>query len=391
MTDTSIESEKKASFFTKLYTGTGAFDIVGKRAKYYAVTGIIVVIAILGIAIPGFKFSIDFEGGTQVSFPVGSSQVDTAKVRETVRDATGVEPSAVQTAGTGAAATYQVAMSELDNDQITKARDALYAAFQPPGRDGKPAQNSISFSGVSSTWGDQITQRGLIALVVFLVLVTVYIAVRFREWDMALAALASLFFDVVVTAGVYAWSGFEVSPATVIGLLTILGFSIYDTVVVFDKVEENVRGVLNTTRRTYGEQANLAINQTLMRSINTTVISALPIIALMVVAAGILGVGTLMDLGLIQLVGVVVGTYSSIFFAAPLLVTLKERRPEYRAHTAKVLARRARIDAEDGGGAAVAATGAGSGDAADAADAGAVRLDKPPAARPQTKRGRRRG
>ncbi|GAA1089364.1 protein translocase subunit SecF [Tsukamurella spumae] len=374
MTDIVTENEKKASFFSKLYTGTGAFDIVGHRRKYYFVTGLIIVVAILGILIPGFKFSIDFEGGTQVSFPVGNAQVDTAKVRETVRSATGVEPSAVQTAGTGAAATYQVSLSELDNDQITKAREALFEAFRPPGRDGSPSPNSISFSGVSSTWGDQITQRGLLALVVFLVIVTIYIAVRFREWDMALAALASLFFDVIVTAGFYAWSGFEVSPATVIGLLTILGFSLYDTVVVFDKVDENVRGVLHTNRRTYGEQANLAVNQTLMRSINTTVISALPIISLMVVAAWLLGVGTLMDLGLIQLVGVVVGAYSSVFFAAPLLVSLKERRPEYKAHTAKVLARRAKIAAGEDLAAEAAAT---------------VQLDRAPA-RPQTKRARRR-
>jgi preprotein translocase subunit SecF len=351
MSDTTTQvsdSEKKASFFTKLYTGTGAFDIIGKRKRFYIATGVIVVIAILGILIPGFKLGIDFEGGTQVSFPVGSSQVDTAKVRETVRDATGIEPSTVQTAGSGAAQTYQVALSELSEDQITKARAELFDQFKPPGRDGQPSANSISFSAVSSTWGGQITRSALIALVVFLVLVTAYIAARFREMEMALAALASLFFDVIVTAGVYAWSGFEVSPATVIGLLTILGFSLYDTVVVFDKVEENVRGVLHTSRRTYAEQANLAVNQTLMRSINTTVISVLPIIALMVVAAWLLGVGTLMDLGLVQLVGVVVGTYSSVFFAAPLLVTLKERRPEYKAHTQKVLNRRrsALVEAE---------------------------------------------
>ncbi|CAM3696047.1 protein translocase subunit SecF [Tsukamurella strandjordii] len=349
MSDTTTQvsdKEKKASFFTKLYTGTGAFDIIGRRTGYYIATGIIVVVAILGILIPGFKLSIDFEGGTQVSFPVGNSQADTAKAREVVQSATGVAPSAVQTAGSGASQTYQIATSELSADQITKARAALFQEFQPPGRDGKPSANTISFSAVSSTWGGQITRSALIALVVFLVLVTIYIAVRFREMEMALAALASLFFDVVVTAGVYAWSGFEVSPATVIGLLTILGFSLYDTVVVFDKVEENVRGVLHTNRRTFAEQANLAVNQTLMRSINTTVISVLPIIALMVVAAWILGVGTLMDLGLVQLVGVVVGTYSSVFFAAPLLVTLKEMKPEYKAHTQKVLNKRRSVGVE---------------------------------------------
>ncbi|ADG78556.1 Protein-export membrane protein SecF OS=Tsukamurella paurometabola (strain ATCC 8368 / DSM /CCUG 35730 / CIP 100753 / JCM 10117 / KCTC 9821 / NBRC 16120/ NCIMB 702349 / NCTC 13040) OX=521096 GN=secF PE=3 SV=1 [Tsukamurella paurometabola] len=349
MSDTTTqvsEQEKKAGFFTKLYTGTGAFDIIGRRNRYYIATGIIIVIAILGILIPGFKLSIDFEGGTQVSFPVGSAQADTAKAREVVQSATGIAPSAVQTAGSGASQTYQISTSELSADQITKARAALFEQFQPPGRDGKPSANTISFSAVSSTWGGQITQRALLGLIVFLVLVTIYIAVRFRELEMALAALASLFFDVIVTAGVYAWSGFEVSPATVIGLLTILGFSLYDTVVVFDKVEENVRGVLHTNRRTYAEQANLAVNQTLMRSINTTVISALPIVALMVVAAWILGVGTLMDLGLVQLVGVVVGTYSSVFFASPLLVTLKERKPEYKAHTQKVLNKRRAVGVE---------------------------------------------
>src|SRR5690606_36455292 len=159
----------------------------------------------------------------------------------------------------------------------------------------------------------------LIALVVFLVIVSIYITIRYQR-NMAIAAIAALFFDIIVTAGVYALVGFEVSPATVIGLLTILGFSLYDTVVVFDKVEENTRGILPLHRRTYAEQANLAVNQTLMRSINTTIISVLPVLALMVIAVWLLGVGTLKDLALVQLVGIVVGTFSSIFFATPLLV-----------------------------------------------------------------------
>jgi preprotein translocase subunit SecF len=179
-----------------------------------------------------------------------------------------------------------------------------------------------------------------------LVIVFIYITIRFDR-EMSVAALTSLFFDIIVTAGVYSLVGWEVTPATVIGLLTILGFSIYDTVVVFDKVSENTRSVLQTTRRTYAEQANLAVNQTLMRSINTTVISVLPIIALMVIAVWMLGVGTLKDLGLIQLVGVVVGAYSSIFLAAPLLVTLKERRADISRHTKRVLDRRARVEAGD--------------------------------------------
>ena len=185
---------------------------------------------------------------------------------------------------------------------------------------------------MSETWGGQITQKALIALVVFLVLATIYITVRYERY-MAIAALATLVFDLVVTAGVYSLVGFEVTPATVIGLLTILGFSLYDTVIVFDKVEENTHGFEHTTRRTFAEQANLAVNQTFMRSINTSLISVLPIIALMVVAVWLLGVGTLMDLALVQLVGVIVGTYSSIYFATPLLVSLRERTELVRKHT----------------------------------------------------------
>ncbi len=376
MTVTAAPEGHHEGFLSKLYTGTGAFAIVGRRAAWFAITGVIVVVAIVGILVRGFTLSIDFRGGTQVSFPV-SGQADTAHVEQVFTGALGHAPESVQTAGSGSTQTYQIASAELSNDDITKVRTALFDAFQPKGRDGNATESAVSFSDVSSTWGSQITHKALIALIVFLVIVTAYIAARFREWAMAVAALMSLFFDVIVTAGVYAWVGFEVSPATVIGLLTILGFSLYDTVVVFDKVEENVRGVLHTSRRTYAEQANLAINQTLMRSINTTVISVLPVLSLMVIAAWMLGVGTLNDLGLVQLVGIVVGTYSSIFFATPLLVTLKERTTAVRRHTAKVEAQRGRAAAGDA--AAVAAE--------PEADPGSHRK---PAARPQTKRARRR-
>jgi len=169
--------------------------------------------------------------------------------------------------------------------------------------------------------------------------VTIYITIRYEKF-MALSALAALAFDLITTAGVYSLVGFEVTPATVIGLLTILGFSLYDTVIVFDKVEENTKGFEHTTRRTFAEQANLAINQTFMRSINTSLISIMPIASLMIVAVWLLGVGTLKDLALVQLVGVIVGTYSSIFLATPLLVTLRERTALVRNHTQRVLNRR---------------------------------------------------
>ncbi len=243
------------------------------------------------------------------------------------------------TVGNGATATVQIRSATLDNDQTEKLRVALFEQFQPKGVDGQPSKQAISDSAVSETWGGQITKKALIALVVFLVLVTIYITLRYEKY-MALSALACLFFDVTVTAGVYSLVGFEVTPATVIGLLTILGYSLYDTVIVFDKVQENTKGFEHTTRRTFAEQANLAINQTFMRSINTSIISIMPIISLMIVAVWLLGVGTLKDLALVQMVGILVGSYSSIFFATPLLVTLRERTELVRNHTRRVLKRR---------------------------------------------------
>ncbi|NDK92035.1 protein translocase subunit SecF [Gordonia desulfuricans] len=347
--DADFRADTSRSFLSRLYTGTGAFEIVGKRRMWYLVTGVILAICILSMAIRGFTFGIDFEGGTQISIPV-SQGVTSQSVEDVVGKAIDKAPDSVQTAGSGSSQTVQVRTDALSVEQARAVTVALTDAFP------SVQTADVSISEVSSTWGKEITQKMLIALVVFLVIVFVYIAVRFDR-EMSLAALASLLFDIVCTAGVYSLVGFEVTPATVIGLLTILGFSLYDTVVVFDKVSENTRSVLQTTRRTYGEQANLAINQTLMRSINTTVISVLPIIALMVIAVWLLGVGTLKDLALIQLVGVVVGTYSSIFLAAPLLVTLKERRADISKHTARVLARRAAIDAGENPDAVRAAAG----------------------------------
>ena len=331
---------QKHSLLSRLYTGTGAFEVVGKRRMWFSITAAIVAICLLSIVFRGFTLGIDFEGGTQISFK-NTAQTSTSAVESVFSDTLGRDAESVQTAGSGSSATVQVRTSTLSQAETERITSALAQRFGPA-----LTADDINSSDVSSTWGGEVTQKALIALAVFLAIVLVYIAVRFDK-EMSAAAMATMIFDIVVTAGVYSIVGFEVTPATVIGLLTILGFSLYDTVVVFDKVEENVRGVLHTTRRTYAEQANLAVNQTLMRSINTTVISVLPIIALMVIAVWLLGVGTLKDLGLIQLVGVVVGTFSSVAFATPLLVTLKERRKDIREHTDRVLARRAGSDAPE--------------------------------------------
>ncbi len=268
-----------------------------------------------------------------------SGTVTVQQVEDVFSKTLGKSAESVVVVGSGGSATVQIRSETLTNPETEKLRNALFDAFKPKGSDGQPSKQAISDSAVSETWGGQITKKALIALVVFLVLAAIYITVRYERY-MAISALATLVFDLVVTAGVYALVGFEVTPATVIGLLTILGFSLYDTVIVFDKVEENTHGFEHTTRRTFAEQANLAINQTFMRSINTSLISVLPIISLMVVAVWLLGVGTLKDLALVQLVGVIVGTYSSIFFATPLLVSLRERTELVRTHTRRVLNRR---------------------------------------------------
>lgn len=337
-------------FFTRLYTGTGAFEVVGRRKLWFAISGLIVAAALASIVLKGFTFGIDFEGGTKVSFPRAGATGDAnvTQVEEVFTKAIGNGPESVVVVGTGSTASVQIRSETLTNDQAATLRDALFEAFQPKGVDGQPSKQAISDSAVSETWGGQITRKALIALAVFLVVVTIYITLRYEKF-MAAAALATLGFDLITTAGVYSFVGFEVTPATVIGLLTILGYSLYDTVIVFDKVEENTKGFEHTTRRTYAEHANLAINQTFMRSINTSLIATMPVIALMVVAVWLLGVGTLKDLALVQLVGVLVGTYSSIFFATPLMVTLRERTGLVRDHTRRVLKRRQGADSESTG------------------------------------------
>ena len=336
----------KHGFFTRLYTGTGAFEVVGRRKLWFGISFLIVGIAIASIVLRGFTFGIDFEGGTKMSFPQAGAngEASVTQVEETFAQAIGGSPQSVVVVGNGSTATVQIRSETLNNEETAKLRDAIFTQFQPKGVDGKPSKQAISDSAVSETWGGQITKKALIALAVFLVLVTIYITLRYEKY-MAVAALAALGFDLITTAGVYSLVGFEVTPATVIGLLTILGFSLYDTVIVFDKVEENIKGFEHTTRRTFAEQANLAINQTFMRSINTSLISSMPVLSLIVVAVWILGVGTLKDLALVQLVGILVGTYSSIFFATPLLVSMRERTDLVRTHTRRVLSRRNRAAA----------------------------------------------
>ncbi|HEX2133153.1 MAG TPA: protein translocase subunit SecF [Actinophytocola sp.] len=332
---------KRVPLRERLYVGNGAFDVVGAGKRWYVFFTLLLLACVASIVFKGFNFGIDFEGGTRVSMPAqgASGAIATEEVTDVFSDTIGRDPAAVQTVGSGDSTTIQIRSETLSTGEVAVLKDALFERFEPLNAEGQPSESAISDSAVSASWGGEISQQALIALAVFLVLVTIFLAFYFERW-MAVAALVALVHDIVVTAGVYSFIGFEVTPATVIGLLTILGFSLYDTVVVFDKVRENTRGLLGLTRRTYAEAANLALNQTLMRSINTSLIAVLPVIGLLVVGVGLLGVGTLQDLALVQLTGIIAGALSSICLATPILVDLKMRETKFQEQARRVRSRR---------------------------------------------------
>jgi preprotein translocase subunit SecF len=342
--DTKVAAKpgKKESVFHRLYVGSGAFDVVGKRRRWYIFFAALVLVCLASMIFRGFNYGIEFEGGTQVQMPAngihGVITEDQAKV--SFEKALGHPAAETQKVGTGNASTIQIRTETLDAADVAKLKQTLFQDLGPIGSNNQSSVQAISDSAVSASWGGEISQKALIALVVFLVAVVIFLAIYF-DLRMASAALVSLLHDIFVTAGVYSLVGFEVTPATVIGLLTILGFSLYDTVVVFDKVRENTRGLLGLTRRTFGEAANLALNQTLMRSFNTAFIALLPILGLLIVGYVLLGSGTLQDLALVQLTGTIVGVLSSVALATPLLVDFKMRDPKYRQQAERVQQRRA--------------------------------------------------
>jgi preprotein translocase subunit SecF len=317
----------------RLYRGETNFNFIGSRKKWYFASGVIILVCLASIIFRGFNWGIEFSGGEQFQLPVkpGTSITEIQSAVES----TGTTVESTQTAGsTGGSSTYVIRTAKVPAAQQEKIITALSAQ-------GHVTQQDVSLSDVSSSWGSEVTRQAITALIVFLLVVTAFIWVRFQEWRMSAAAIFALFHDLILTAGVYSLVGFEVTPGTVVGLLTILGFSLYDTVVVFDKVSENTKGLLSSSKYTYPEAANAAVNQTLMRSINTSIIGLLPVAGLLFVGAGVLGVGTLEDLALVLFVGMITGAYSSLFLATPWLVDLKLLDRRYRNHMERVLARRA--------------------------------------------------
>mgnify|MGYP001553070276 FL=1 len=328
------------SLATRLYRGEVSYDFIGKRLRWYIGSGVVILVGIISLAVQGLNPSIDFKGGAQFLGPLNGHSI--SDVRSAVSSAS-ITPEVVQTVGSGSSKQFDVQTKTLDEAQVEKVQAALVDKLGI-------TDNQISPTTVGSTWGTQITHKAVEGLIIFLLAVILYLSVRF-EWKMALAAIIALIHDLAITAGIYSLIGLEVSPSTVIALLTILGYSLYDTVVVFDKVRENTASIGGGSRMTFSQATNLAVNQTLVRSINTSVIALLPVIGLLVIGAGFLGAGSLKDLSFALFIGLAAGAYSSIFIASPLLCEFKEREPTYQQLAKRVAARRAK---EAGHGPAVA-------------------------------------
>jgi len=317
------------TFGGDLYRGEVSYDFVGHAKRWYAISGGILLICVLALVFRPLNLGIEFSGGSVFTFKSDSCSVQVA--RDAAIEA-GAPESVIVTESTGGSGrTIRVQSESLQPSDSAQVAEGLAAACDVP-------LDDVSVQVVGPSWGEEITKKAVTGLVVFLVLIVIYLSLTF-EWKMAAAAIVALLHDVVITVGVYALVGFEVTPATVIGVLTILGYSLYDTVIVFDKVKENTQGLAGGSRMTYSQAANLAVNQTLVRSINTTVIALLPVAAILFGGAYLLGAGTLKDLALALFVGMAAGAYSSIFIATPVLANLKEREPAMQALAKRVAAR----------------------------------------------------
>ncbi|HZN12977.1 MAG TPA: protein translocase subunit SecF [Acidimicrobiales bacterium] len=320
MTDT-ISGEKRSLWY-RLYHGETSYDFMGQKRRWFMISGVVVLIGMVSLVGRGLNFGIDFKGGT--AWEVKSRSLSVTKARSAM-SAVGLREAQIQRIGGdlirvradigGPAAQRQ--------EEVAKVRTKLADV-------ANVSESQVNINDVGPSWGKEISGKARRALIFFFLAIFAYISFRF-EWKMAAAALGAVVHDIAITVGIYTVSGFEVTPATIIAFLTILGYSLYDTIVVFDKIEENTRGLAASGRLTYEDTVNLSMNQVLMRSLNTSLVAILPILSILVVGAYVLGATTLEDFGLALLIGLVTGAYSSIFIASPLLAILKEREPRYAA------------------------------------------------------------
>ncbi|GGB37017.1 protein-export membrane protein SecF [Flexivirga endophytica] len=322
-----------AQFGNDLFTGRRQINFIGRRRTWYLLTGILLIIAAVGIFGRGLNFSLEFEGGSHISVAnIQNTKNFDSRAHNAVKSAVGsADNLQVTKAGATTVTIESKKLGKGTSADTDKVAEALAKEFHVK-------QSSVSTDFIGPSWGSSVTHKAIQALIVFLLLLALLLSVYFRTWTMAAAALVALVHDLFFTVGIYALTGIEISPATMIGFLTILGYSIYDTVVVFDKVRENTDEAIRDGNRTYAQAANYAVNQTLVRSINTSVVALLPITAIMVVGIVFLGPGTLLDLAVALFFGIAVGTYSSIFIATPLLTSLRHREANIKELDRRALA-----------------------------------------------------
>jgi preprotein translocase subunit SecF len=319
-----------ADFGNELYSGKRSYPFVAKRNLWFLIAGLAVLLSlIIPVVKGGFNLGIDFRGGSEFTVS-DTANTDVAAGERAVAE---VVPEAVPRVTNIAPETMRIQTERLTDDQTLSVRDNLTSAYGV-------GEEQVTSSFVGPTWGEDVSRQALIGLVVFVLLAAVLMAVYFRTWKMSIAAMTALVVVMIVTAGLYSLSDFEVTPSAIIGFLTILSYALYDTVVVFDKIRENTAEVSTTTKRTFAEQVNLAVNQTLVRSINTSVVAVLPVASILFIGAYLLGAGTLRDLSLALFIGIILGTLSTIFIAAPMYAWLRLNEPELKEHERQVRRRR---------------------------------------------------
>ncbi|PRB41794.1 protein translocase subunit SecF [Arthrobacter sp. MYb23] len=325
-----------ATFGHELYTGKRSYNFVKSKKIWFIIAAVAVALSILvPVAKGGFNLGIEFRGGSE--FTVSNvSTTDAALGEKAVHD---VVPGAIPRVANVAGNTMRIQTDQLTDDETNRIKDGLTSAYGV-------TENEVTSNFVGPTWGQDVTRQALIGLVVFVGLAAVLMALYFRTWKMSLSALVGMLVTMFTTAGVYALSDFEVTPSAIIGFLTVLSYSLYDTVVVFDKIRENTADISTSTRRTFGEEVNLAVNQTLVRSINTMMVAILPVAAILFIGAGLLGAGTLRDLSLALFVGILIGTAATIFIAAPLYAWLRQSEPDLVKQAKKVAHRRNEVTVE---------------------------------------------
>lgn len=310
-------------FGNDLYTGKRSFDFVGRRAIWFSIAIVMIIVSIVGPMLRGgFVFGIEFTGGSEFTVSQPDS-LDQTLASDAVSSVVPGATSRVSIVNGGDSIRVQTELVE--SAQSDDIRDALASAYDVP-------VEQVTSSFIGATWGQDITRSAVTALIVFILLAAAVMALYFRTWKMSVAAIIALLHDLIITAGIYGLVGFEVTPAAVIGFLTILGYSLYDTVVVFDKIRENTN---EGSARTFGESVNLAVNQTLVRSINTSVVALLPVASILFIGSALLGAGTLRDIALALFIGILVGTYSTIFIAAPLYAWMRQNETIVRKEDAK--------------------------------------------------------